>query len=57
MAKYKQLLHTTPIATAEDTAKVAGIDLTDPDFWRSALETVSENIDLFCELAVGRPHP
>lgn len=57
VAKYKQLLHTTPIATAEDTAKVAGIDLTDPDFWRSALETVSENIDLFCELVVGRPHP
>ncbi len=48
--KYKQLLHTTPIATAEDTARVAGIDLTDPDFWRSALETVSENIELFCKL-------
>ena len=50
VVKYKQLLHTTPIATAEDTAKVAGIDLTDPDFWRSALETVSESIDLFCKL-------
>ena len=48
--KYKKLLHTTPIATAEDVARVADIDLTDKDFWRGALETVAENIDLFCEL-------
>ena len=48
--KYKQLLFTTPIATAEDTARVAGIDLTDRDFWRGALQTVAEKIDLFCEL-------
>ena len=48
--KYKQLLFTTPIATAEDTAKVAGIDLTDKDFWRGALQTVADKIDLFCQL-------
>ena len=48
--KYKNLLHTTPVATAEDTAKVAGIDLTDKDFWRSALQTIADNIDLFCQL-------
>ena len=48
--KYKKLLHATPVATAEDTAKVAGIDLTDRDFWRSALQTVANQIDLFCEL-------
>ena len=48
--KYKKLLHTTPVATAEDTAKVAGIDLTDKDFWRSALQTIADNIDLFCAL-------
>ena len=48
--KYKQLLFTTPIATAEDTARVAGIDLTDRDFWRGALQTVADKIDLFCEL-------
>ena len=48
--KYKKLLYTTPVATAEDTAKVAGIDLTDVDFWRSALQTVSDQIDLFCRL-------
>ena len=48
--KYKKLLNTTPIATAEDTAKVAGIDLTDKEFWRSALQTIADRIDQFCEL-------
>lgn len=48
--KYKKLLYTTTIATVEDTAKVAGIDLTDKDFWRSALQTIADQIDLFCEL-------
>ena len=48
--KYKKLLRTTPIATAEDTAKVAGIDLTDKEFWRAALQTIADRIDQFCEL-------
>ena len=48
--KYKKLLYTTPIATAEDTAKVAGIDLTDKQFWRDALQTIADQIDLFCQL-------
>ena len=49
--KYKNLLYTTPVATAEDVAKVAGIDLTDRSFWRGALETIAQRIDQFCELA------
>ena len=48
--KYKKLLYTTPIASAEDTARVADIDLTDKEFWRSALQTIADKIDLFCEL-------
>ena len=48
--KYKKLLYTTAMATAEDTAKVADIDLTDRDFWRSALQMLADEIDLFCEL-------
>ena len=48
--KYKKLLYTTPIATVEDTAKVAGIDLTDKDFWRAALQTIADQIDEFCAL-------
>ena len=48
--KYKKLLYTTPIATAENVAKVADIDLTDKDFWRGALQTIADQIDLFCQL-------
>jgi len=48
--KYKQLLRTTTVATAEDTAKVADIDLTDKAFWRAALQTIADQIDLFCQL-------
>ena len=48
--KYKKLLYTTPLATAENVAKVADIDLTDKNFWRGALETVAERIDQFCAL-------
>ena len=48
--KYKKLLYTTTVATAEETAKVAGIDLTDKNFWRGALQTVADQIDLFCQL-------
>ena len=48
--KYKKLLFTTPVASAEDTAKTAGIDLTDRNFWRSALQIIADDIDRFCEL-------
>ena len=49
--KSKKLLYTTTVASAEDTAKVAGIDLTDRNFWRGALDIIARQIDLFCELA------
>ncbi len=48
--KYKRLLHTTPVATAEEIARVADIDLTDKAFWESALQTIARQIDLFCQL-------
>ena len=48
--KYNKLLYTTPVASAEDVAKVADIDLTDKAFWRGALQTIADQIDLFCEL-------
>ena len=48
--KYKKLLYTTPIATAEETAKVADIDLTDKQFWADALQMIADQIDLFCKL-------
>ena len=48
--KYKKLLNTTPIAKAEDVAKVADIDLTDKNFWRGALQTIADQIDLLIKL-------
>ena len=48
--KYKKLLLTTTVATAEDTAKVADIDLTDKAFWRAALQTIADQIEIFCAL-------
>ena len=49
--KYKKLLYTTTVASAEDAARVAGIDLTDRAFWDSALQSIGRDIDLFCALA------
>ena len=53
VSKYKKLLYTTAVASAEDTAAVAGIDLTDKEFWRGALQTVADQIDCFCQLVEG----
>ena len=48
--KYKTLLHTTSVATVEDAAKVAGINLTDQAFWKQSLDSYNEMIDRFCQL-------
>ena len=47
---YKQMLRATGTNTVEDAAKVCGIDLTDVNFWRAGLASISEQIDEFCEL-------
>ena len=44
---YKKLLYTTPVASVEDTAKVAGIDLTKKEFWAKSLESYEKNVDEF----------
>ena len=48
--KYKKLLYTTAVASIEDTAKVADIDLTDKRFWLDALEGIAQLVEQFCEL-------
>ena len=53
LPKYKKLLYTTTIASAEDTALAAGIDLTDKAFWCGALQTIADQIDLLCRLLTG----
>jgi oligoendopeptidase F len=47
---YKKMLRATGTSTVEDAAKVAGIDLTDVNFWRSGLESMKEQIEEFCQL-------
>ena len=49
--KYKKLLYTTGVATAEEAAQVAGIDLTDKAFWQASIDGLIKHIDKFCELA------
>ena len=51
--KYKKLLYATPVASAEDTARVADINLTDKEFWRAALQMVADQIDQFCAIVEG----
>lgn len=47
---YKKMLHATSVNDVEDTAKIAGIDLTSRDFWRQGLQSLADEIDLFCQL-------
>ena len=47
---YKKMLWATSVNDVEDTAKIAGIDLTDRSFWESGLKSIAEQIDEFCEL-------
>jgi pepF/M3 family oligoendopeptidase len=48
--KYKALLKATTVMSVEDAAKQAGIDLENPEFWRTSLKTVEEMIEQFISL-------
>ena len=50
VSKYKSFLKATAVMTAEDAGKVAGIDLTDVNFWRSGLEGLAKEVEEFGEL-------
>lgn len=47
---YKKLLKATGTSTVEDAAKIAGVDLTDVNFWRQGLKSIAEEIEEFCKL-------
>ena len=47
---YKKLLKATGTTTVEGAAEVAGIDLTDREFWRSSLQILADEIDEFIAL-------
>ena len=48
--KYQELLRATTVTSAEDTAKVLGVDVEDSAFWKKALAQVADNIDQFIAL-------
>ena len=53
--KYNALLKATATCSVEDTAKMAGIDLTKPDFWRSSLQTFANLIVKCSRWCTGLP--
>ncbi len=52
--EYDELLRETGKNSVYGTAKMAGIDVRDPNFWRSSLDTISGEIAEFLELADSR---
>lgn len=48
--KYQELLRATTVTSAEDTAKVLGVDVEDSTFWKKALAQVADNIEQFIAL-------
>lgn len=50
VTKYDLVLKATGCSTVEDTAKMAGIDVTKKAFWIGSLELIKQDIDLFIEL-------
>ena len=51
VATYKAMLKATSVTDVEECAKIAGVDLTDKDFWRQGLQSIADRIEEFCALA------
>ena len=47
LPKYRALLKATTVESVENVAKIAGIDLTNPEFWRTSLQIIADRIDEF----------
>ena len=47
LPKFRALLKATTVESVENVAHIAGIDLTNPDFWRKSLDVIAEKIDEF----------
>ena len=47
LPKYRALLKATTVDTVENVASIAGIDLTEPEFWRKSLQIIADKIDEF----------
>ena len=51
LPKYRALLKATTVSSVEDVAKMADIDLSDVNFWRSSLEIFKARVEEFVRLA------
>jgi pepF/M3 family oligoendopeptidase len=51
VGEYDRLLEATGQNCVEDVAKMAGIDVTDVEFWRSSLRLIEADIEKFIEVA------
>lgn len=51
LPKYRALLKATATSDVEDVAGIAGIDLTQPEFWEKSLEGIAKDIDTFVAMA------
>ena len=47
---YCKLLRSCGSAPVAEVAASVGIDVQNPDFWRSSLEVIKKDIDEFCSL-------
>ena len=54
MPMYNHLLELSAVADLKETAKAAGFNIEDKDFWRYALALVSEEIDTFIQMTKKR---
>lgn len=54
LPKYRAILKASTTHTVEDTAKIAGIDLTKPDFWEASLQSITDQMDMFLNLVKER---
>ena len=50
VSTYKAMLKATSVMDVEECAKIAGVDLTDKNFWRQGLQSIADRIDEFCAL-------
>ncbi|MEC9484256.1 MAG: M3 family oligoendopeptidase [Candidatus Izemoplasma sp.] len=48
--KINMLLQKTGQKSVEDVARLVGLDVTDKDFWKTSLDVIKDEIDLFLEL-------
>ena len=48
--KYQELLRATTVSSVEDIAKVLGVDVSTPEFWKKALAEVADSIEAFIAL-------